>query len=511
MAAGTRPTEAWAAEFAAVASLPAAVLVTKDRWEDGGVEIVFANQAFCQLTGYRTDELAGQNTRLLHGAKTDLAQLHHGRTGYQSSGEGWLCRKDGAPFFARWNFNPLQVPGGSAPGWLVAVYEDKSELARLREALLESRKLDTLGRLASGVAHDFNNLLSVINGYCEIMTGKLAALPGAQRDLDEIHRAGLKASAIAGQILEFSRRQETEIQAVNYNTLIREITEILRRVAGETVALELRLASDLGNVRIDPTQFQQVVLNLCFNAREAMPRGGQLSIRTHNFLASGREGDPVAGLHEGFYAVMRVTDTGLGIAPGVLQGIFEPFFTTKPLGTGLGLSTAAGIVRQHGGQIAVHSVPGEGTTFEVYLPETPEPERAPPARLVSLPLTKGSEAIVLIEKDDVLRKMIGGILATDGYTVTEAATPEAAAVALAAARRTPQLVLAHADNRETIALLHLLHTRNPDLRFISLSAAPPAAALPRMRRGAVVYLPKPFALSKLVLGVRTLLDQDLPA
>ena len=362
---------------ATLAALSDPAIFTSDRWERGGVEILFANQAFCALTGYSETEIIGQNTRVLHGTKTDLTPLVQARPTHRNSGEGWLCRKDGTPFFARWNFNPLSgmdIP----PGQLVAVYQDQSEIKRLRDALLQSRKLDTVGRLASGVAHDFNILLSIINGYCEIMGRKIDGSPDAKKDLDEIHRAGLKASAIARQILEFSQRHETEIKVVNYNTLIREITEILRRIAGDTVELELRLSSGLGNVRIDPTQFQQVLLNLSFNAREAMPRGGKLTIRTYNHKIATDADRRSPGMLNGFYPAMQVTDTGEGMEPEMLERIFAPFFTTKPSGTGLGLATVLGIVRQHDGYISVQSTPGHGTTFEVFLPETAELEQTTP-------------------------------------------------------------------------------------------------------------------------------------
>ncbi len=502
MARATKSPAARPAHLAAIARLPDPAIITRDRWEKGGVEILYANPGFCRLTGYSVAELVGQNTRLLHGPKTDLTLLQHGQPGHRRSGEGWLCRKDGTPFFARWNFSPPAEPAGQ----LVALYHDQSEVKRLREALLQSQKLDTVGLLASGVAHDFNNLLSVINGYCEIMSRKIARVPGAQRDLDEIHRAGLKAAAIARQILEFSRRQEMEVKVVNYNTLIREITEILRRVAGDAVELELRLDSDLGNARIDPTQFQQVLLNLCFNAREAMPRGGKLAIRTYNHQVSSTADRRAAEMQPGLYAVMRVTDTGHGMKPGTMDNIFQPFFTTKLSGTGLGLATVLGIIRQHDGHIAVQSTPGQGTTFEVFLPETPEPEQITPVKLASLPVTRGTETLLIIEEDEVLRKMIAGILATDGYNVTDAATADAAATAITASDLKPQLVLANCDVRAVAALMHGLHAKNQALRLISVSAESPAAALPEFSPKAVVHLPKPFALSKLVLSVRTLLD-----
>src|SRR4051812_8033020 len=189
MAATVKSAEILPAQWSAFSALPDATAVTKSVWERGGVEILFVNAAFCRLTGYSAEEIVGQNTRILHGTKTDLTPLPNNRPAHQSNGEGWLCRRDGSSFFAHWNFIPLPA-SDSLDGELVAVYHDQSETKRLRDALLESRKLDTVGRLASGVAHDFNILLSIINGYCEIMTRKIAAAPELKKDLDEIHRAG---------------------------------------------------------------------------------------------------------------------------------------------------------------------------------------------------------------------------------------------------------------------------------------------------------------------------------
>lgn len=498
------------AQVATIAALPDAMLVTLSHWRQGGTRILFANEAFCRLTGYSARELVGKNTRLLHGAKTDLLILRHGRrlsparqlpTG---GGEAWLYRKDGTPFFARWIFSPL--PMAAPTGLLVLSYHDQTEGESMRIELQQAQKLATLGLLASGVAHDFNNLITVINGYCEILRRKTAGMPKVQRDLDEIHLAGLKASAIARQILEYSRRQKAEIKVVNCNTLIREIAEILRRVAGDEVVVEFRLASDLGNVRIDPTQFQQVLLNLCGNARDAMPKGGALTIRTSNLKVSSTPDGRLPEMAPGHYVVVRVSDNGLGMAPDILHRIFERFFTTKVHGTGLGLATVQGIIRQYHGQIRAQSTPGEGSAFEILLPETLELEPAAPVPLPSLPVTAGTETLLIIEEDLVLRKMIAGILGHDGYRVVAEATPADATAAVAAGDLKPHLVLASGDQPAVAALVRRLRARNRALRFISISILPPAPGRTKVPAKAMMHLPKPFELSALVAAVRTLLD-----
>lgn len=472
-------------------ALPVPALITAGDWAEGGAVIRHANTPFCTLTGYAAAELEGRNTRLLHGPRTDVTLLRLGRPAGASpregGAEGWLYRKDGSAFFAQWNYRPLTA-GPAGP--LVAVYQDHTEFWRQREALLQSQKLDTIGLLASGVAHDFNNLLSVINGYCEILVPKLAGR-AAQREVREIHRAGLKAAAIARQILEFSRRQESEGVVINYNTLIREIAEILHRICGEQIELELRLASDLGNARINPTHFQQVLLNLVFNARDAMPKGGRLAIRTFNHTTTSARTGP---LPPGSYVAMEVADCGPGIAPEWHEKIFEPFFTTKPHGTGLGLSISLRIVRQAHGHLALDSRPGRGATFTLYLPETAEPEQLSTTAFSTLPATQGTEAVLVIEQEDMLRRMIAGILTTDGYNVTDAARVEAADKLAGQ----PQLIIADTATPAGREWLKRQRRARPGLQIISTAAEPPAEGW--------VHLPKPFALSALVTQVRALLD-----
>ncbi|MBI3887221.1 MAG: PAS domain S-box protein [Opitutae bacterium] len=493
-----------------VAAMTEPALLAGDRWRQGGVDILFANEAFAALTGHSAEELKTKNTRDLHGPKTDLTLLRRGRRGTDSEptahGEGWLHRGDGRPFYASWSFSPVTDATGATVG-LLAVYRDNTEMKQLQEALLHSQKLDTVGQLTGGVAHDFNNLLSIINGYCEILAPKVAALPAARKDLQEIHRAGVKASAIARQILEFSRRSETEVRVVNYNTLIREIADILRRVVGEAVAVELRLASDLGNVRIDPTQFQQVLINLCFNARDAMPDGGKLTIRTYNRRGDHSAGRPAAAAEAGPLAVLQVTDTGHGMDEATRRRMFEPFFTTKPAGTGLGLAMVHNIVTQNDGHLAVQSQPGAGTTLEIFLPETPEPEQTLSSVLPALPVTRGTETVLLVEADLVLRKMIGGILAADGYRVTEAGDAAEAGALFEQHAVAPQLLVLDCEARAGDALVKKIRATNPRLKVLCVSAGggTPAGLAPHT----VAHLTKPFALSGLMHTVRALLDDTV--
>ena len=478
---------------ALVAALPVPAVLTTGRWEKDGATIAFANREFCALTGYSLAGLKDRNTRILHGPRTDVALLRQGRppaaSGGGGQGEGWLSRKDGSEFYARWKYRPVE----GAAGPLVVTYHDQTELWLQREALLHAQKLGTVGLLASGVAHDFNNLLSIINGYCEIMGPKLAEKPAARKDLNEIHRAGLKASAIARQILEFSRRRDAEASVVNFNTLIREVADIIRRACGDGIAVQLRLASDLGNARINPVHFQQVLLNLCFNARDAMPKGGELTLRTFNHTGEQDGGGRTA---------LEVSDTGVGIAATLQEKIFQPFYTTKREGTGLGLATARGLVDEAGGELMVRSAPGRGTTFTVLLPETAEPENAGATALGVLPATRGTESVLLIEQDEGLRKMISGILAIDGYSVSDARTAEEAVTRSVV----PQLIIADTAAGHGLDSLRRLQKARGGVRIISTAAERPV--LVGLPEGDVAHQPKPFALSTLLTRVRGLLDAN---
>ncbi|HVU18823.1 MAG TPA: ATP-binding protein [Candidatus Didemnitutus sp.] len=473
-----------------------AVVITRDAWESAGVEILWANRAFAKLTGYPAGRMTGKNTRVLHGPKTELAL----RTspGWAESGEGWLHRRDGEAFYASWNFSPIGARD-AAGGFLIGFYRDRSEMHQVEEALLHSQKLDAIGRLAGSVAHDLNNLLSIINGYCEITTTKLASQPTAQKDLVEVHQAGLKAAAITRQVLDFSRRQDTEACVVNANTLIREIAGMIGRLMGERGKVELRLASDLGNMRIDPTQFQQMLLNLCFNARDAMPDGGKLTVRTFR-----QDRDATDELLSGGWVVVQVTDTGAGMTAAVRKRIFEPFFTTKRRGTGLGLSTVMGIVKRAGGQISVQSAVRSGTTFEMRFQETAEPEQSIGGATATVP--PPSEGIWLVESDLLQRKMMSGILAIDGYRLNEFSSPTEVFDQDPAGR--PALLVIDGAAPRAIELVRWLLTRNRELRVLALAGEMPPAVVKDLPARSVGHLPKPFALRALLREVRGLLDGD---
>lgn len=473
--------------------------------------IVFANENFCAMTGRHLTELAAQSPASLHVEKTDLARLARWRRtakpGRWFSGEGYLLRKDGSALYAAWTFSAIRDRQGRGTH-LVATYRDTTQKRRLQEALVHSQRLDAVGRLAGGVAHDFNNLLSVINGYCEMLAAHLSEMPQALREVNEIHRAGQRAATLTRQLLAFGRRQPMDARVINLNRVIHDNAEIMARLVGSAGKLELDLAKDLANVRADPTQFQQVMLNLVINARDALRDAGTITITTNNREIRGST-RRTAELRPGRYVSLSVTDNGTGMDAETQKHLFEPFFTTKPegKGTGLGLALVYGVVQQNNGFISVRSALLAGSTFEILLPEVQEPEETTTqtAPVSPLPATRGHETLLLVEEDEVVRKMVAGMLTADGYRVTATKTAKEGLELSRRHDRPVQLLTATFDDVGE-SLARTLHASVPGLRVLWVGnheASAPATWLPPKHQAT---LAKPYALSEVLRSVRALLD-----
>jgi two-component system cell cycle sensor histidine kinase/response regulator CckA len=475
-----------------------------------GMKIVFANDSFCAMTGYSASELVQKAHGFLHLERVDVERLRHwlpkAHPGQPLVGEGYLLRADGSSISAAWSFDPLCDVRGRMTH-VVATYRDQTEKRRLQEALVHAQRLDAVGRLAGGVAHDFNNLLSVINGYCEMLAAHVAANPQAMREVSEIHHAGRKAAALTSQLLAFSRRQPLNARVINLNELVTSNAEIIRRLLGEAGRLDLELSPGLHNVRTDPAQFQQVILNLVLNARDALRDRGRITISTSNR-------DIRAGLNRrgtdatpGHYVAITVTDNGTGMDAETLKHLFEPFFTTKPegKGTGLGLALVYGVVQQSGGTITVKSALLVGSTFEILLPAVAEELEAAPPTVAPLPTTRGTETVLLIEDDDVVRKMVAGILTADGYRVISAKSPGAALQDLRDLTRPVQLLIANVtDDGEKFA--KRLYSVAPELRILCTGSQEANDLVDWIPEARQVRLSKPYALSELLKTARKLLD-----
>ncbi len=295
--------------------------------------------------------------------------------------------------------------------------QEMAQRHALEDQLLQSQKMEAVGRLAGGIAHDFNNLLTVINGHCELLLRELGPGSPGSGDVEVIRQAGESAAALTRQLLAFSRKQVLQPAVLELNELVGRAESMLRRVIGEDVELVTRLEDGLWSVRADPGQLEQVILNLAVNSRDAMPQGGRLTIETGNVVLD----EPAAQRHldvrPGPYVMLAVTDTGAGMDPQTLAHAFEPFFTTKGQGTGLGLSTVYGIVKQSGGTIRASSEPGRGTTFRIYFPReeaAPAASRRDPEPAV--PERRG-QTILVVEDSDPVRDLVSQVLAGDGYSV----------------------------------------------------------------------------------------------
>jgi PAS domain S-box-containing protein len=303
----------------------------------------------------------------------------------------------------------------------LALLTDITEHKRLETQLQQSQKMEAVGRLAGGVAHDFNNLLTVILGYSDMVLRKLDGNHPLRSKVLEIQAAGQRAANLTSQLLAFSRKQILKPQTLDLNSIVSNISKMLRRLLGEDIEISLHLDADLGQIQADPTQLEQVLVNLAVNARDAMPHGGKLVIETHNRELDIRSG-PLAGVLPGRYVVLEVSDTGCGMDEATQARVFEPFFTTKEVGkgTGLGLSMVLGVVQQSGGTVTVYSELGVGTTFKIYLPRLDSPVEAETGQQPKTqPLTQGL-TILLVEDEDRVRTFASEILTQAGCTVLQA-------------------------------------------------------------------------------------------
>ena len=394
----------------------------------------------------------------------------------------------------------------------LALVEDVTQRAELEEQLRQAQRLEAVGRLAGGVAHDFNNLLTAISGYAELAIGRGDAGDETRADVEEILKASRRAASLTSQLLAFSRKQVLQPKRLNLNALVTDMHKLLRRLIGENVELgTVFYGPEPPDVHADPGQLEQVVVNLVVNARDAMKTGGHITIETSSVELD--EESPLLageGAAPGAYAVLSVRDTGPGIPTDHLPRLFDPFFTTKDIGegTGLGLATVYGIIRQSGGFVTVSNEPSGGASFTVYLPRVEEPSaaEAPPAQEL-LP-RQGSECVLLVEDEQTVRVLVGRMLRAQGYEVVEA---EHGAAALAYADALDRIdvvvtdvVMPQMDGRE---LVERLRETNPGLRALYTSGYTEGAIADEAARDArSEFLQKPFGVAELTDKIRLLVD-----
>jgi PAS domain S-box-containing protein len=479
-----------------------------------GGRIQLCNEAFARMFGFSTPaDLVGQSAETLYWEAEDrervIGALQEG--GRLRNMELRLRRRDGRPV---WVLANVTLHRGEGEPEIENTLLDITDRKALEQQLWQAQKLDALGSLAGGVAHDFNNVLTAILANTELV--QLDTPPGDQRsgDLEEIRKACERAASLTRQLLAFSRRQPFEPKAVRLDELVRDLSKMLYRLLGPQVRLVTTSEPDLALVWADPTQIEQVIMNLAVNARDAMPEGGTVAIETGN----ARLDEPLAlgegELSAGAYVVLAVSDTGTGMDRETLGRIFEPFFTTKEKGkgTGLGLATVYGILRQSRGKVLVYSEPGVGTTFKCYLPVSEGDVPTSLAPVVVPAVEGGGETILLVEDDPAIREAVTAGLRRQGYRVLPASDGDAAMRVAADHARAIQLVLCDGvlSGVRVPELLRRLRVQRPNTRVLLMSGySREAVFLNDVVDPATAFLSKPFTIQQLTQRVREVLDQTI--
>ena len=484
--------------------------------KDWNGRFVLVNQATAHVYGTTVDALVGKTDGDFNRNTEEVAHFLRDDRDVMSSGQPKIIAEEPVTNPAgetRW-FQTIKVPLRSpaeGTATLLGVATEITERKRLEEQLLQSQKMEAVGQLAGGVAHDFNNILTAIVGYTDLLAAELASNVRQLEDLEEIRKAARRAAALTRQLLAFSRKQVLEPRIIDVNAVVLNLDKMLRSLISENIELKTDLAVNLGAARADPNQIEQVIMNLAINARDAMPDGGTVTIETGNVTLD----DAYAGQHvsviPGEYVMLAVSDTGCGMDAKTQSRIFEPFFTTKPAGrgTGLGLSTVYGIVKQTGGNIWLYSEPGKGTTFKVYLPAIAAlPEDIGKVAPAEAP-RRGAGTVLVVEDDEQLRRLTHRALDAQGYTVLVA---DRGGTALDIARRhkgeidllLTDVIMPDTNGRK---LAETIRAARPGMRVLYMSGYPDGAiASHGMLEPGVAYLAKPFTTEAITRRVREVLE-----
>jgi two-component system cell cycle sensor histidine kinase/response regulator CckA len=479
---------------------------------DADGRILYGNRNAFELHGHSPEEFLRLNLRDFLPADAQallLTRIRQIQEAGQTSFEVSHLRKDGSAFPLRIHARTAEWEGRPV---ILSVQTDLTERKQLEDQLRQAHKMEAIGRLAGGVAHDFNNILMVINGYSHLLLLDLPADNPMRTQLEEIKKAGDRAAALTRQLLVISRKEVIERKVLSLNDTVNAMEQLLRRLIGENIGLNVRLAADLWRAKADPAQLEQLLLNLAANARDAMPNGGELTIET----ANAELGEEQSLWHEqvapGRYVMLNVSDTGIGMDAETRYRIFEPFFTTKERGkgTGLGLAIIHGIVKQNDGHIWLYSEPGHGTIFKIYLPCAEEEDKtsSEPAE-ASITTLRGTETVLLVEDEAAVRVMVREALGSCGYRVLEALDGEEAVQIAKGHSGAIQLLISdmimpRMGGRELAEKFLVLC---PGAKVLLISGYPDrAAADGGTLRAGRNYLQKPFTLQALTCCVREILD-----
>jgi two-component system cell cycle sensor histidine kinase/response regulator CckA len=496
-------------EYAIESSVAAFIIASLDS------RLEYVNQSFLNMWGYADKaEVLGRKIESLGRKPEEMrAAVDVARDKGKYRGEFTALRKNGEVFELQCALS-LATDIEGKPIRLSGTFLDISEKKRLEQQFRQAQKLEAVARLAGGVAYDFNNLLTIIGGYTDLLLKQVDRQEPIYKKISQIHRAAKRAETLTDQLLAFSRKQAMQPRVLALNDLIRYSRRMLERLIDEKIEMVTQLAPDLGNIRGDPGQIEQVIMNLVINSRDAMPAGGKLIIETANVVMKKGDVEFSKNMQPGEYVSLTVTDTGIGMDKETQTQIFEPFFTSRAEGggSGLGLSTVYGIVRQSGGYILVESKPGQGTTFRLYFPRVDEPivpedEKKPE---ISESFLRGSETILVVEDDDEVRQLICSGLLHFGYEVLEAADGGAA---LRTAKKTKgglhliitNVVMARMSGQQLVKRILKIH---PAMNVLFVSGfADDSLFKDNELTGKGRFLQKPFTRSQLLSTVREILDQ----
>ena len=476
---------------------------------------IYNSPSYQTLLGYSQEELAETSSfEQIHPddhRKVMEAALETRRTGEGRCIEYRIHHKDGRWLTLESTASAVKNAAGDVEK-LVIVNRDITERKQLEEQLSLSQKLEAVGRLSGGIAHDFNNLLGVIIGYSEALQQSMPANDPMREAVDEIQNAGKRAASLTQQLLAFSRKQVLEPKVLDPNAVLSDVEKMLRRLIGEDIEIQLSLSRHLGRVKADRGQLEQVILNLAVNARDAMQQGGKLRIETKNVQLNEADRQRFRYVIPGQYILIKVTDTGCGMDADLQSHIFEPFFTTKEKGkgTGLGLATVYGVIKQSGGYIWVDSEPGKGAEFKIYLPLADEvAEETSESQQPSAP-AHGAATILVVEDEESLRKLTRTTLKSQGYAVVEACDA-ATALAVAAKSEAPidllltDVVMPGMSGR---TLAEKLGALRPDMKVLYMSGYPDGAIVTHgVLNPGMFILRKPFTRDELLRRVEESLAQ----
>jgi two-component system cell cycle sensor histidine kinase/response regulator CckA len=479
--------------------------------------IIYISPACERITGYTSEEMLGRNCRFLQGKDTDpdtVARIREAIGNERSCTVELLnYRKDGTPFWNELSISPIRDAAGRLTNF-VGVQSDVTARRTLETQFQQSQKMEAVGQLAGGVAHDFNNLLTVISGYSEMLLETLDKDDENRESIRAIYQAGERAAGLTRQLLAFSRQSVLETKTLDLNLIVKETENMLLRMIGEDIALTTLLDPTISRVKVDPGQIGQVLMNLAVNARDAMPQGGKLTIQTSEIELDETYCIRKADLQPGRYIQLAVSDNGVGMPEEVKAHIFEPFFTTKGpgKGTGLGLATVYGIVKQSGGSVDLYSEQGQGTTFKIFLPAVSAGDVRTTQTPVFSKRTTGAETILLVEDEDAVRNLAEMVLRSQGYTVFSAENGERALRVVEANPGRFDLLVTDVvmPGMNGRVLAEKLLAEFPSLKVLYVSGYTDDAVI---RHGIlqveVAFLQKPYTPIMLTKKVRNVLDQPI--